>query len=1157
MKTSRIWIEKSRAIVALVASMLFVFAFFARAAYAEEGYATYASGNGWELSYSVSDGGAITIEKLTATGTGKLVVPAQIEGHDVVAFAPKSFYNEGGNAPSASLKEIEIPTTVTTLGAYAFMGSGLESISIPAGVQEIPTGCFGGCTDLREIYFEGESMGYFGEAAFSGCTSLVRIDVPELTKTVGNETYRIGKKCFYRCSSLETIVFHGRANTYKADSSDHPGAMGSSTPTGYYVANIDCFGYCSNIKNVVYYTKRDRITNGTGTTSFGNDNFFKDAAVYHTLAFYGNEDDSKNCINPLYTISCRSSCEIMDILNGTVEPDDVWAEWGERPVLPDDMTWGVQENALSYSNSKLTNTYNVIPVSKYDLTYGWVSSQDIDGFYNGEPTAVGKYEPNVSGGQTIPRYYVDNENIVYGLDGFELHLPTGELADPETYKITYQKKVEKEVDGKTETTYEEVERPDSAGTYHVGATGTGGTINNSKTSWGREITVIVFSPSVNTCSDQETIVRLGRSSQVVASAVKSTAICDVVVPVSDWRYQLIGAGLAGVGKGALIFDDGPEYSSRAVTAVSESKVSALQVVGSTNIVPESASPSAETYLMDFLNERSITYKTRYSNDDTIQQLADQVYSTIRRLQDTGNDVYGEGWGATAIVASPDCCIDALPIAQLAYTQMAPVFFVGEDGQLSTTELGYLKNDGFEKVIIAGDATYVSDECATAIQLACGFAPTRVLDAGDNSLDACLDFVANNDFGTSTIAIAAGNDPANSTAAAVIAASQNGIMLPCSSTSDSKHIQEYLRAIIAEKGQPSIAKVYLVGDFSNVDAGLKDRISQMWANPQPTAVEPGDSFEIGDYVYKLEPDSKAQCQFVRNPDLTEAVVADIVYNGVTYTAENPAAGAFVGARKIESVKYESPSVTSLTAGIFTGSFVKTVDLGSKVKTIGSNAFKNCTSITSVNCPAVTSVAARAFAGCSSLAHLDLPAATSIGISAFEGCTSLGSLSAGKATSLGKAACSGCTELTSVSLPKATSIGASAFAGCTSLKTVSAAKAKTIGASAFSGCKALSSFKSTKATTIGASAFEGCKRLTTATFTSAGLKKIGAKAFKSCSKLRKLTLNTVKLNAKKVGANAFRGVTKRVKVFVPKAKIKAYKKLFAKKGLPKGAHIVKAK
>lgn len=100
------------------------------------------------------------------------------------------------------------------------------------------------------------------------------------------------------------------------------------------------------------------------------------------------------------------------------------------------------------------------------------------------------------------------------------------------------------------------------------------------------------------------------------------------------------------------------------------------------------------------------------------------------------------------------------------------------------------------------------------------------------------------------------------------------------------------------------------------------------------------------------------------------------------------------------------------------------------------------------------------------------------------------------------------------------------------------------------------KTYKVTSVEANAFKNNKKVKNITV-GKNITKIGKNAFKGCKKLKKLVIKSKKLKASGISKAAFKGVTKKTTVIVPKGKVKAYKKMFRKKGLAKNVKVKAAK
>ncbi len=238
---------------------------------------------------------------------------------------------------------------------------------------------------------------------------------------------------------------------------------------------------------------------------------------------------------------------------------------------------------------------------------------------------------------------------------------------------------------------------------------------------------------------------------------------------------------------------------------------------------------------------------------------------------------------------------------------------------------------------------------------------------------------------------------------------------------------------------------------------------------------------------------------------------------------------------------------------------------RVTSIGDEAFRYCSSLTSITIPeGVTSIGESAFEGCSNLTAITIPeGVTSIGRFAFEGCSSLTAITIPEGvTSIGEYAFRGCSSLTSITIPEGvTSIGIGAFEYCSSLTSITIPEGVTsIGIDAFDGCSNLTSITLPEGvTSIGGSAFEYCSSLTSITIPES-VTSIGDSAFSGCSSLTAITIpesvtsivnrafyrctSLTSITCKAVTpptiySITFSDVDKSIPVYVPAGSVEAYK------------------
>ena len=191
----------------------------------------------------------------------------------------------------------------------------------------------------------------------------------------------------------------------------------------------------------------------------------------------------------------------------------------------------------------------------------------------------------------------------------------------------------------------------------------------------------------------------------------------------------------------------------------------------------------------------------------------------------------------------------------------------------------------------------------------------------------------------------------------------------------------------------------------------------------------------------------------------------------------------------------------------------------VKTIESNAFAGCSSVTAVVIPdGIQKIADRTFEHCSSLSDVNIPSSvTYIGEYAFSGCNIKNINIPASVTYIGGYAFASC-PIEAVTIPSGvTSIRENTFHWCDNLTSVNLHNAITyIGSFAFGDCRLLESIDiPSSVTSMGNGVFRNCLKLTNVVLPEQ-LTEIGESVFERCESIKEIEIPS-KVTA--IGKNAF--------------------------------------
>ncbi len=198
-----------------------------------------------QWTYIVENGGA-TITASTATGA--VMIPSELGGYAVKKVG-QQYTSIFGNS-NTSVTSVTIPSSVTSIGAYAFNNStSLASVTFqPASsVTTIESYAFMGCTSLTSIIIP-QGVQSIANHAFPYCSSLTSINIPSSVTS-------IGMFAFFRCTSLASVNFEPTSSLQNIEFKTFFGCTSLtsiSIPSNVTSIGDSSFGSCNSLASITF-----------------------------------------------------------------------------------------------------------------------------------------------------------------------------------------------------------------------------------------------------------------------------------------------------------------------------------------------------------------------------------------------------------------------------------------------------------------------------------------------------------------------------------------------------------------------------------------------------------------------------------------------------------------------------------------------------------------------------------------------------------------------------------------------------------------------------------------------------------------------------------------------------------------------------------------
>lgn len=164
-----------------------------------------------------------------------------------------------------SSTDVVIPNNVIEIGAQAFSGTGVKSVTIPDGVKSIGKSAFWNCTSLTNITIPN-SVTSINYGTFFNCISLTSIKIPDSITSIGEQAFQqsslntviipdgvrtIDRHAFADCKLLANVTIGNSVTSIGEMAFSKCPALATVT-IGKSVVSIGkyAFSYCNSLKSI-------------------------------------------------------------------------------------------------------------------------------------------------------------------------------------------------------------------------------------------------------------------------------------------------------------------------------------------------------------------------------------------------------------------------------------------------------------------------------------------------------------------------------------------------------------------------------------------------------------------------------------------------------------------------------------------------------------------------------------------------------------------------------------------------------------------------------------------------------------------------------------------------------------------------------------------